>query len=130
MQTLFERIGGREAVNVAVEIFYGHVLADARIAHFFEDVDMSAQKNKQKAFLTMAFGGPHRFTGKDMRTAHAHLVQRGLEDSHFDAVLENLGRTLGELEVPKEVIDEVTAIAESTREDVLGRTPQALAAGS
>ena len=77
--------------------------------------------DKQKAFLTMAFGGPKAYTGKDMRAAHAHLVARGLNDSHFNAVAENLKLTLEELKVPEELISQVLAIAESTRSDVLGR---------
>lgn len=120
-KTLFERIGGEAAVNAAVDIFYRKVLADQRINRFFEGVDMDRQAAKQKAFLTMAFGGPHHYTGKDMREGHAHLVKQGLNDSHFDAVMENLGATLKELNVPDELIAQAAAIAESTRNDVLGR---------
>jgi len=119
--TLYEKIGGEAAVNAAVDIFYRKVLADDRISSFFEGVDMEQQAAKQKAFLTMAFGGPHNYTGKDMRDGHAHLVKNGLNDSHFDAVMENLGATLQELNVPAELIAQAAAIAESTRNDVLGR---------
>ena len=119
--TLFDKIGGEAAVDAAVDIFYRKVLADDRIKSFFDDVDMEKQAAKQKAFLTMAFGGPHNYTGEDMRTGHAHLVERGLNDSHFDAVMENLGATLTELNVPAELIAEAAAIAESTRNDVLGK---------
>lgn len=120
-QSLYERLGGEAAVNVAVDIFYRKVLADERIAHFFDGVDMDRQAAKQKAFLTMAFGGPNNYSGEDMRRGHAHLVQRGLNDSHFDAVMENLAATLQELSVPAELIAECAKIAESTRNDVLGR---------
>ena len=120
-QSLYERIGGDAAVNAAVDVFYRKVLADDRINQFFEGVDMDKQAAKQKAFLTMAFGGPHNYTGKDMREGHAHLVERGLNDSHFDAVMENLGATLKELNVPDDLIAQAAAIAESTRNDVLGR---------
>jgi len=119
--TLYERIGGEPAVNAAVDIFYRKVLTDHRINRFFEDVDMEKQAAKQKAFLTMAFGGPHNYTGEDMRKGHAHLLKMGLDDSHFDAVVENLGATLTELNVPQELISEVVAICETTRNDVLGR---------
>lgn len=119
--TLFERIGGEAAVNAAVDIFYRKVLKDARISRFFEGVDMERQAAKQKAFLTFAFGGPHNYTGKDMRQGHAHLVKAGLNDTHFDAVMENLAATLTELKVPAELIAEAAKIAESTRNDVLGR---------
>ncbi len=119
--SLFERLGGSPAVDAAVGIFYRKVIADPRINSFFVGVDMDKQAAKQKAFLTMAFGGPHNYTGLDMRRGHAHLVQKGLTDRHFDAVLENLGTTLQELNVPEDMIAEVIAIAESTRNDVLGR---------
>jgi len=119
--SLYNKIGGDAAVNAAVDIFYRKVLADDRINQFFEGVDMDQQAAKQKAFLTLAFGGPSNYTGKDMRDGHAHLVARGLNDTHFDAVMENLGATLKELNVPDELIAEAAAIAESTRNDVLGR---------
>ncbi len=119
--SLFEQLGGEAAVDAAVDIFYRKVLTDERISHFFEGVDMEKQAAKQKAFLTMAFGGPHHYTGLDMRQGHARLVEQGLNDSHFDAVVEDLGATLAELGVPDELIGQVAAIAESTRNDVLGK---------
>jgi hemoglobin len=97
--SVYEQIGGQAAVDAAVDIFYRRVLGDALISHFFDHVDMDRQVGKQKAFLTMAFGGPNQYTGKDMRTGHAHLVARGLNDSHVDAVIEDLGATLRELGV-------------------------------
>lgn len=121
MSSLYEKIGGEAAVNAAVDIFYRKVLSDNRIKQFFDGVDMVRQAAKQKAFLTMAFGGPHNYTGADMRKGHAHLVARGLNDTHFDAVMENLGATLQELNVPANLIAQAAAIAESTRNDVLGK---------
>lgn len=120
-KSLYDQIGGEAAVNAAVDIFYRKVLADDRINKFFDGVDMERQAAKQKAFLTVAFGGPNNYSGKDMRDGHAHLVKNGLNDSHFDAVMENLGATLKELNVPDELIAQAAAIAESTRNDVLGR---------
>ena len=69
----------------------------------------------------MAFGGPNNYTGLDMREGHAHLVKRGLNDSHFDAVVDNLVATLKELKVPDNLIGQIGAICESTRKDVLGK---------
>ncbi len=120
-QALFEKIGGEPAVNVAVDIFYRKVLADDRVNGFFDDVDMERQAAKQKAFLTMAFGGPNNYTGADMRRGHAHLVTRGLNDQHFDIIVEHLGATLRELNVAETNIAQVAAICESTRKDILGR---------
>jgi hemoglobin len=121
MASLYDDLGGAPAIEAAVDIFYRKVLSDDRISRFFEGVDMERQAAKQKGFLTMVFGGPNNYTGKDMRTGHAHLLKMGLDDSHVDAVIENLGATLSELGVGPERIAEVAAIANSVRDDVLGR---------
>ncbi len=118
---LFEQIGGVAAVDAATDIFYRKVLTDDRISHFFDDVDMAKQAAKQKAFLTMAFGGPNNYTGLNMRDGHAHLVKIGLNDTHVDAVIENLANTLRELGVDEKLISQVGGIANSVRDDVLGR---------
>ncbi len=120
-ESLYDRIGGEAAVNAAVELFYRKVLNDHRINRFFDSTDMESQIAKQKAFFTLAFGGPNNYTGKDLRSGHAHLVKMGLNDDHFDAVMENLGATLTELNVPAELIQEAAAIAEGARNDVLGK---------
>ncbi len=119
--TLYGQLGGEAAVDAAVDIFYRKVLSDDRISAFFDGVDMDRQAAKQKAFLTMAFGGPHNYTGADLRRGHQHLVARGLNDSHFDVVVELLGQTLAEIGVAEWLIAQVAAIAESTRNDVLNR---------
>lgn len=118
MSTLYERLGGEAAVNKAVDNFYVKVMADTRINHFFENLDMVAQANKQKKFLTMVFGGPSHYSGKDMRAGHAHLA---LTEEHFNAVLENLGSTLTELGATTADIGEVVKIANSVKDDVLNR---------
>ena len=120
-KSLYDELGGQPAVHKAVDLFYRKVLGDKRISRFFEGVDMDQQAAKQSAFLTMALGGPNNYTGKDMRTAHAKLVKLGLDDSHFDAVVENLGATLTELGVPKEKIRVIAEQLDGLRSDVLGK---------
>lgn len=116
--SLYDRIGGEAAVNAAVDLFYRKVLVDDRISTFFDTVDMDAQHAKQKAFLTMVFGGPNQYSGKDMREAHKHMA---LTEEHFNAVAENLIATLQELGVPKDDIDEIVGIAVSVKADVLNQ---------
>ena len=119
--SLYEKLGGEAAVNAAVDVFYRKMLTDDRVSGFFDDADMDGQIAKQKAFLTMAFGGPNNYTGKSLRDGHAHLVEKGLDDTHVDVVIEHLGATLKELGVPDEDIEEVAGIANSVRDDVLSR---------
>jgi hemoglobin len=120
--SLYERLGGSKAMKRAVEDFYDKMLADPRVARFFSGTDMARQKAKQIAFLTMVTGGPVEYTGKDMRDGHAHLLKLGLNDSHVDVVIEHLGATLKELGAAAQDIEAVAALANSVRDDVLGRT--------
>src|SRR5215470_7116586 len=119
MSTLYERLGGETAMMAAANLFYEKVLADPLTAPFFVELDMEAQTKKQMAFLAWAFGGPEEYRGRDLRTAHAPLVTRGLGDVHFDAVARHLQATLEELGVTKDLIAEALGIVATTRNQVL-----------
>lgn len=121
MATLYEQLGGEEAIRQAVQSFYRKMLSDERVAHFFDDTDMDEQIAKQTGFLTMVTGGPNNYTGQDMREAHKHLIERGLNDEHVDIVIEHLGQTLREFGVGEEQIGRVAELANSVRDEVLNR---------
>lgn len=121
MGSLYERLGGESAVDVAVFRFYRKVLADQHIRHFFDNTDMTRQAAKQKAFLTLVLGGPSNYSGRDVGEGHAHLLKMGLDDSHVDAVINHLGNTLLELGAKPEDVAEVAALAESLRGHILNR---------
>ncbi len=121
MQSLYERLGGQETVNTVVETFYRKVLTDDRISDYFDDTDMDQQIAKQKSFLSMVFGGPANYSGRDMREAHKHLVKKGLNDSHVDVVIELLGSSLKDHGVADCDIATVAKIADSVRNDVLNK---------
>ena len=119
MSSLFEQIGGEGAVDAAVDIFYQKVIGDTELAPFFNGINLDRQKNMQKAFLTVAFGGPNSYSGKGMRAAHSRPVAIGLDESHFNRVAGHLQQTLLELSVPNELIQQAMTIAASTKDDVL-----------
>lgn len=122
--SLYDQIGGAAAVDAAVDRFYDKILADSRVSALFDSVDMVRQRKKQKEFLTYAFGGSTKFTGKSLRAAHKDLVKKKLiNDREFDAVVQNLRETLQELNVPENLMEQVLTIAKSTRNDVLDRNP-------
>ena len=121
-KTLFERLGGKEAISAVVDRFYDIMLADERVKHFFVETNMDKQRLHQKNFVTMATGGDSEYSGKDMREAHKHLVEKmGLSDVHFDATVENLVQALHEFNVPENLIAELGTTLETTRKDVLNR---------
>jgi hemoglobin len=119
-KSLYHRLGGKAALDAAIDAFYVKMLADDRVKHYFDDVNMTRQRRKQKDFLAAAFGGPIPWKGMDLRTAHAGL---GLTDKEFNAVAENLQKTLEEMKVKPELIAEVMTIAASTHDAVLNREP-------
>lgn len=116
--SLYERLGGKPAVDKAVEIFYQKVATDPHVAHFFTNLDMVAQSQKLSSFISMVLGGPVNYTGHDMRRAHAFLK---LDDSHFDNVAGHLQETLMELQVPNAEIAQVMELVDSVKDDVLNR---------
>ena len=122
MDSLYERIGGTDVVEAAVDNFYDKVLADDRIKHFFENTDMKYLRAHQKLFLIYIFGGAASYIGKSIRDTHKNLVDNmGLSDKHFDAVVQNLEAALTELDVPSDLITEATEIVQSVKADVLNR---------
>ncbi|POG57167.1 group I truncated hemoglobin [Haloferax marisrubri] len=110
-QSLYARLGGRDAVEAVVSDFYDRVLADDSVAHYFDDVDMVEQRAHQVKFISAVAGGPVEYDGADMREAHEHLDLSG-ED--FDAIAEHLAAALDENGVAPEdadaVLDEVAAL--------------------
>ena len=62
-----------------------------------------------------ALGGSTKYEGKDLRSAHQHLVDR------FDATVENLVTAMRDLNVPGDLTEEAGNILESTRNEVLCR---------
>lgn len=118
MSSLYERLGGAAAVEQVVQRFYDKVAADSHVAHFFTNLDMVAQAQKLRGFVTMALGGPHNYAGHDMRRAHAFLK---LEESHFDHVADHLRVTLEELGVSNDDVCQVMEIIGGVEDDVLNR---------
>lgn len=119
--SLYERIGGAEAVKAAVALLYDKILSDPMLMPFFKDIDVDRLRSSQSAFVSMAFGGPVQYTGASLRKAHERLVARGLSDPHFDKVALHLKAAMEDLSVPPSLITEALRIVETTRPDILNR---------
>lgn len=102
--SIYDAIGGAPSVSAAVDKFYGKVLDDPQLEHFFDGVDMDRLKSHQRAFIAAAIGGPELYRGRDMAAAHANL---GITDSDFNAVVGHLVSTLEELGVPDDIIGDI-----------------------
>lgn len=119
--SLYQRIGGENAVQAAVTKMYDKILSDELLAPFFENVDVDVLRLSQRAFVSHAFGAATPYRGSSLRDAHRHAVSQGLTDAHFDRVNAHLQAAMRELGVSEELIAEAAAIVESTRGDVLNR---------
>jgi hemoglobin len=122
--SLYERLGGKGAINAAVEQFYVRVLADPELQPFFAKTNLKWLKTRQAQFLTQALGGPALYQGQAMKPAHAHLA---IEARHFNRVAGHLVGTLQALGVPQPLIDEVVAGVAPLAADIVN-TPSATAA--
>lgn len=119
--SLYDDLGGAQALDAALDRFYEKVLADERINGYFKGVDMSGLKTKGQAFLAMAFGGPNQYQGKGLRMAHAGPRGQGLDETDFEVFMDHFRATLEDFNVDQGQISEVMAIAYSGKDDVLGR---------
>jgi hemoglobin len=91
MTSIYDQIGGHEALEVVVADFYDRVLADSELAGFFSGTNMSRLRGKQVEFFAAALGGPLPYTGAPMRQVHQG---RGITMHHFDLVAGHLAASL------------------------------------
>lgn len=122
MSTLLDQIGGEDAVNAAVDIFYKKMMADDSVSHFFANTDMDSQSKKQKLFLTTVLNGTSKGAATYMQKSHKHLVdEHGLTDAHFDSVAGHLQDTLEVLSVPGDLIGQIMTNVGGLRDAVMDR---------
>ncbi len=114
--TLYEQLGGKDAIHSVVDKFYEFMLADETVAGFFKSIDMKKQTLRQKQFITMVTGGPMEYEGVDMKKAHEKLA---IKQEHFDATWKNLLKSLEFHKVPEKQIEEVKKVVYSTQDDIV-----------
>ncbi|MEX1008987.1 MAG: group 1 truncated hemoglobin [Acidimicrobiia bacterium] len=117
--SLYEELGGDEAISAALDAFYVKIFADPRVSGYFVDVDMPKLKGHARAFLALAFGGPDRYMGRDLRTVHERPRSMGLDDSDTDVFFSHFREVLEEFGVDEGRIAAVMDIAEGGRSEVL-----------
>ncbi len=66
-KSLYDRLGGKDAITAVVDDFVGNVAADKRINGFFAKADIPRLKHNLVDQICSATGGPCTYTGKDMR---------------------------------------------------------------
>jgi hemoglobin len=111
-KSLYDRLGGKTAIVAVVDDFVGNVAADKRINTFFAAT--AADKTRMAKFkdnlvnqICEASGGPCKYTGKDMKTAHQGM---GISTADFNALVEDLTKTLVKFKVGKAEQDQLLGV--------------------
>jgi hemoglobin len=120
-KTLYDRLGGRDAIVVVIDDFIGLVGGDDRINSFFADVVADPQrlarlKRNLVDFVCLATGGPCEYTGLSMRKVHHGL---GIGNAEFDALVEDLGGALDNNGVGEQEINDLFALLAPLRSQIV-----------
>jgi hemoglobin len=114
--SLYERLGGEQGLRKIVNDILDKNFNNPEISHHFKNVDMNKLKQLVFEFFSMGIGGPHIYTGRDMRSAHADL---GISQRDFSLGNDDVSEALKENGVSKAEIDEVIGILNSMKGDVV-----------
>jgi hemoglobin len=115
-KSLYDRLGGKDAITAVVDKFVGIVVADDRINGFFKNADAANLKKQLVDQICAATGGPCTYTGKDMKTAHAGM---GVKEADFNALVEDLVKALDEFKVPEKEKGELLGALGSMKADIV-----------
>ena len=116
-QTLYEKVGGGEAIGKVVDYFYNElVLKDPSVNEFFVNTDIEKQIAHQSKFISFALGGPNDYSGTSMTKAHEGM---NLQPEHFDAIVRHLHAALAHFGVEEGDINQALMKVGSLRNDIL-----------
>ncbi len=117
--TLYQRLGGYDAIAAVTDDFIGRLLADAQLARFFTGHGADSKGEIRQHIvdqLCAATGGPCIYHGRDMKTTHAGL---GITESDWILSVEHLTATLAKFSVPAAEQAELLGIASSLKADIV-----------
>ena len=111
-KSLYDRLGQKKAIVAVVDDFVGNVAADTRIVKFFaaaagDKARMAKFKGNLVDQICEAAGGPCKYKGKDMKAAHAGM---GISAADFNALVEDLVKTLNKFKVGKTEQDQLLGV--------------------
>ncbi len=111
-ETLFDKVG-RDVIAKAIEEFYKKVLSDSEVKHFYEELDIQKQINRQRAFLIHLFGGPTKYAGKDVDLIPTGFVEKGINDSQIEIITNHFSESFKELDVKQKVVNEIMILVDT-----------------
>ena len=116
-KSLYDRLGGKDAITAVVDDFVGNVAADTRINTFFVNADIPHLKKELVDQICAATGGPCTYSGKDMKTAHVGMK---VKDADFDALVDDLTKSLDKFKVDAKSKGDLLGALGGMRADIVG----------
>lgn len=118
-KSLYERLGGYDAVSAVVESFADKLFADSRINSFFKGMGTDTRKQfkqKNKNLVCFVTGGPCKVISRTAKETHEGP---GITEKDFDIVVAHLEKTLSEFKVPAKEQSELMKIIASLKPDIV-----------
>jgi hemoglobin len=113
---LYERLGGKPAIQAVVDDFVANVAADTRINRYFASANIPRLKAQLVDQICEASGGPCKYTGQNMKDAHRGM---GITGPAFDALVEDLVKTLNTFKVPEKEKGELLSVLGPMQKDIV-----------
>jgi hemoglobin len=120
-KTLYQRLGGYDAIAAVTDDFIGRLAGDPQLKRFFGGLSVDSQKKLRQHvvdFLCNATGGPCLYTGRDMKTAHTGL---GITEADWNVSVTHLTATLDKFKVPEKEKGEILGAIGGLKGDIIGR---------
>ncbi len=120
-KSLYERLGGYDAVSAVIADFFGKIIPDKQLGRFFLGLSTDSKTRIQQLtvdFVCKATGGPCAYTGRDMKTVHTGL---NITESDWDLSAKYLSETLDKFQVPEKEKTEVLNLVTSLKPVIVGQ---------
>jgi hemoglobin len=114
--TLYERLGGSDAISTVAVAFENRAAKDDRINQKFARTDLNRLTKEFVDQLCQDTGGPCRYTGRNMTETHVNM---GVTSGEFDAFMEDLVATLNEFNVAKADQDELLGLLKPMESEIV-----------
>jgi hemoglobin len=118
-KSLYERLGGYDAIAAVVDDFIGRLVSDKQLAPFFQGHSTDSLKRIRQHVVDQfcaAAGGPCIYTGRDMKTSHQGM---GITEAQWDAAAKHLVATLDKFKVPAKEKGELLDFVTSLKKDIV-----------
>src|SRR5262245_5267657 len=115
-KSLYDRLGGKDAIKAVVDEFVTRVAADARVNKKFAKSNIDRVKFELVEQICSVSGGPCKYTGLDMKTAHKNM---GVTEGEFNALVEDLVGALDKFNVGEKEKGDLLKILGTTKPQIV-----------